>query len=119
MGRMVRALTSFGHTKFEVINFSECFHLQSALDSEFFALGCGHQLILVPLNFRSKMFWNPFIYRVLWTLNFSQRGLGTNCFLLTLNLRSNIFQNFFVYRVLWTLNFFQLGGIGTNFFWSH
>ena len=73
-------LTFFGHTKFEVKNFSEFFHLQSALDSEFFAGESGHQLILVPLNLRSKMFWNPFIYRVLWTLNFLHLGLGTNFF---------------------------------------
>ena len=30
------AQTFFGHAKFEVKNFSEIFHLQSALDSEFF-----------------------------------------------------------------------------------
>ena len=35
----VWAPTFFGHAKFEVKNFSECFHLHSAVDSEFFARG--------------------------------------------------------------------------------
>ena len=58
------------------------------------------------LNLRSKIFWNFFVYRVLWTLNFSEGVSLHQLFLATLNLKSKIFQNFLVYRVLWILNFF-------------
>ena len=53
----VWAPTFFRHTKFEVKNFTEFFHLQSTLDSEFFIrVGSGHQLFLIMQNFRSKIF---------------------------------------------------------------
>ena len=43
----------FCHAKFEDKNFSEFFHLQSALDSELFSgRGSLHQLLLVMLNLR-------------------------------------------------------------------
>ena len=54
--------------------FLEFFHLQSTLNSEIFSGVSGYQLFLVMSNFRSKIFWNFFIYRVLWTLNFSLGG---------------------------------------------
>ena len=67
------------------------------------------------LNLRSKIFRNFFVYRVLWTLNFSEGVSGHHLFLVTLNLRSKIFWNFFVYRVLWT-EFFRGGDWGPTFF---
>ena len=61
-GRGVWAPSFFGHTKFEVKNFWEFFHLQSAVDSESFAQGSGHQLFMVMLNLRLKIFQNFFLY---------------------------------------------------------
>ena len=58
------------------------------------------------LNFRSKVFCNFFLYRVLQTLNFSVEVSGHQIFLVMLNLRSKIFRNFSIYKALWTLNFF-------------
>ena len=71
----------FGDAKFETKIFSEFFPLLSALDSEFVGGGGSrHQLFLVMLNLRSKFFLNFLIYRMLWTLNFSQGVPGTNFF---------------------------------------
>ena len=67
---MVLALTFFGHTKFEVKNFSEFFHLQSALDSEFLRRGIWAPNFFGHAKFEVKNFEKIFIYRVLWTLNF-------------------------------------------------
>ena len=55
----------FGHTKFEIKNFSEFFNLQRTVDAQFFRRGSGHQLVLVTLNLRSKIFRNFFLYQVL------------------------------------------------------
>ena len=47
-----------------------------------------HQLFLVILNLRSKIYCNFFIYRVLWTLNCSgEEGSVHLLFLVMLNLR--------------------------------
>ena len=71
------APTVFCHTKFEVKTFSEFFHLQSALDSEFFRGGgvSGHHLFLDTTNLRLKIFQNFFLYWALWSLNFFWVGL--------------------------------------------
>ena len=101
---------------------------------------CEHQLFLVMLKLGSKIFRNFFVYRIPWTLNFSEKVSGHQLFLvtlnflefsnyralctlnfselmsehqhffITLNLRSKIYCNFFVYRVLWTLNCSGEGG---------
>ena len=69
------------------------------------------------VNLRKKFFWNFFIYRALWTLNFSERMSGQQLFLVMLNLTSKIFWNFLFteHSGLWI---FQREGVGTNFFWS-
>ena len=112
----VWAPTFFGHSKFEVIFFG-IFNLQSTVDAEFFTEGSGHQLFLVTLNLRSKIFRNFFIYRVLWNLNCSQRGLWAPTFFGHAKFEVKNFENFFVYRVLWT-EFFR-GGVGALIFFDH
>ena len=74
------APTFFGHMKFEVKNFLKFFHLQSTVDSEFFKRGFGHQLFLVMLTLMATNFQNFVIYRVLWTLNFSEGISGYQFF---------------------------------------
>ena len=58
----------------------EFFSLQSTVDAEFFTEGSWHQHFLVMLNLRSKIFQNFFVYRVFWTVNFSELCPGTNFF---------------------------------------
>ena len=67
------------------------------------------------LNLRSKVFWNFFIYRGLWTLNFSEGVSGYQLFLVMPNLRWKFFRNFLIteHSGLWI---FQIGCWGTNFF---
>ena len=114
----VQVPTFFGHTKFEVKNFSECFHLQSTEDSEFCTDRSVHQLFLVMLNLRLKIFWNFFVHRALWTLNFLQEESGNQLFLVTLNLRSKnlgIFS-FIKHSGLWI---FIAGGLWSPTFFGH
>ena len=55
----VGALTFLVMLNFRSKNFSEFFHLQSALDSELFSKRrSGQKLFLVMLNLRSKFFRN-------------------------------------------------------------
>ena len=70
----------------------EFFHLQIAVDSEFFERGVWAPTYFGHTKFEVKNFLGIFfIYKAL--------------FLVTLNLMSKIFQNFFIYRELWTLKF--------------
>ena len=46
----------FGHSKFEVKKFSEFFHLQSTLDSEFFRGGVRAPTFLGHAKFEVKIF---------------------------------------------------------------
>ena len=50
------------------------------MDAEFFRRVSGHQLFLVTLNLRSKIFQIFLIYRVQWMMNFLEGSLGTNFF---------------------------------------
>ena len=54
---LVQAPTFFGHAKFEVKKFSELFHLQSALDSEFFGGG-----VWVPTFSGRGLVWTPMFF---------------------------------------------------------
>ena len=69
------------------------------------------------LNFRSKVFRNFFVYRLLLTLNFllGSELSGHQLYLVTLNLMSKIFWNFLLTEgsALWI---FQSGCLATNFF---
>ena len=84
----------FSDAKFETKKVLEFFHLQSALDSEFFTGGVWAPTFLVMLNLRLKIFQNFFIYRVLWTLNFSEGCLGL-VFSVMPNLTPKKFLDFF------------------------
>ena len=59
-GGCVWPLTFFGHTKFEVKNFSEFFHSQSTFDSEFFASGHLGSYFLCHAKFEVKIFSESF-----------------------------------------------------------
>ena len=72
------APTFFGHTKFEVKNFSEFFHWQCCGLWIFWQGGQGTNF-LITSNLRSKIFWNFFHYQALWTLIF-QRWVWANFF---------------------------------------
>ena len=76
-------------------NFSEFFHFQSDLESEFFRGDVRAPTSFGHGKFEVKNLRNFSIYRVLWTLNFSQGGFRHQLFLVTLNLRSKSFQSFF------------------------
>ena len=89
-GRRVQTLTFFGHAQFEVKNFSEFFLLQSALDSEFFAVVVWVPTFCGNTKFEVKIFSEFFHLRL--TVNFLQQESGHQFFLVTLNLRSKIFQ---------------------------
>ena len=121
----------------------ERFHLESALDSEFFRGGVWAPTFLSHTEFevenvseffrlQSTLDCEFFLgvgggvsgHQVFWSQQiwgqkkFVGGGLGTN-FFGHANFRSKIFQNFFLYQVLWTLNFFVLEiCLGTNFFWT-
>ena len=89
----------FGHqvvlvtSNFRLKKISELFCLQSALNSEFFRGGLSRtQLFLVMPNLRPKSFWKFFIYRLLWTLNFSWREVWEPTFLVTHYLSSKFFR---------------------------
>ena len=82
------------------------FPLKSALESEF-VRGSGHKIFLFMPNLRSKIFWNFFLCRTFWTLNFLEVSSRHQLLLVTPNLRSKFFQNFFPYRALSTLNFLE------------
>ena len=69
------------HTKFEVKNFFRIFSFTECCELCSFCRGeSGHPLFWVTLNLRSDIFWNFFIYTVLWTLNFSQEVRPTTFF---------------------------------------
>ena len=51
-------------------NVSEFFHLQSALVSEFIRGAVWAPTLFGHAKFEVKIFWEFFIYRALWTLNF-------------------------------------------------
>ena len=75
----VWAPTFFVHAKFEVKNFSEIFHLQSTLDSEFFRGG-----VKAPTFFgHTKFFGIFFLQSTLDSELFSGGGLGMTFFWLT------------------------------------
>ena len=107
-----------------------------------------YQLFLVMLNWRSKIFRNFLVYRVSWTLNFSEGVSRHQLFLVTLNfleffhlqstLDSELFRGgvwaatFFghatfevkIFRIFWFtehsgLSIFERMCVGSNFFWSH
>ena len=82
---------------FEVKNFSEFFHLQSGLDSEFFRGGSGPTFFGHTKFDTKKIFWIFFVYRAFWTLKFLQGGVGSEhqLFLVMLNLRSKFILEFF------------------------
>ena len=71
----------------------EFFNLQRTVDTEFFPRVSGHQIFLVTPNLRLKSFQNFFLYRALWSLNFTE-GVWYQLFLVTLNLKSKIFWIF-------------------------
>ena len=100
-------------------NFSEFFHLSSAVDSEFFLVGgvSGHQLFLVMQNLRSKNFAEFFHLSSTLDSEFIRKGSGQQLFGSQQIWSQKIFWNFFIYWALWTLNFSE-GGLGTNFLWS-
>ena len=76
----------------------------------------GHQLFLDMLNLRSKIFRNFFIYRVVWTLNFSEGGLG-QLFLVIPNLIPKNFLDFFCLQSILDSEFFARGvGSGHQIF---
>ena len=71
LGGDVQVPTFFGYAKLEVKNFSEFFGLQSFLDFEVFRGG-----VQAPTFFgHTKFFWDLFLYRALWTLNYSGEGV--------------------------------------------
>ena len=70
----------FGHTKFEVTNFSEFFHLKRAVDSEFFIGGSGHQLFLVMLNLRPKKYSEFFHLQSALDSEFFRGGVCSSTF---------------------------------------
>ena len=114
----VWAPTSFGHSKFEVRNFLEFFHLWSALDSEFLTGGrLGTNFFLVMLNFRLKFFQNFLFHTVLWMPNFSKGVLG-QLFLVMPNLRPKNFLEFFHLQSALDSEFFR-GVLWAPVFFGH
>ena len=96
--------TFFGHTKFKDKKFSEFFHLQSILDSEFLG-GEGPSTNFI---WSSQIWCQKFvkIFLLLSALNcIFQRGSRHQLFLVMPNFRPKIFWNFFLYQVLLTLKF--------------
>ena len=98
--------TFFGHTKFEVKNFSELFWLWSALDSEFVS---G---VWVPTFFGHAKFD--------WTLNFSEEVSGHQLFLVTKFEVTKFFRPFYyLTSALWTLKFSGREEIWVPTFFGH
>ena len=89
--RGVRAPNFSGHAKFETKNF---FHLLSTMDSEFFKGGIWDNIFWSLKIWGQKIFQNFFIYRALWTLNFTEGSLS-QLFIVMPNLRSKNFSEFF------------------------
>ena len=137
----------FGHSKFEVKNFSEFFPLLSSLVSEFVRGG----VFMAPTFFghtkcEVKKFSEFFPLRSALDYEFFGGGSGHQLFWVMPNLRSRSFQNFldseilvvggypaptffghpkfvvknfFLYQALWSLNFSWFGVCpGNNFVWS-
>ena len=104
----------FGHTKFEVKIVLEFFHLQSTVDSEFFAVGVWAPTFFGHAKFEVKTFLDFFNLQSTLDSEFFAAQSGHQLFFVTLNLRSKIFRNFFLYQALWT-EFFREGS-GPTFF---
>ena len=105
----VQAQNFLGYGKFETKNFSELFHSQSTLDSEFFIRGGPDTNF-----FWSHQIWGQYFFGIFWSLTraaldcefFGESGgLGTNFFWSCQIWGQKIFRTFSFTDALWTLNF--------------
>ena len=96
-------------------NFSEFFHLQSPLNSEFFTWGSLGTNFFWSCQITAQNFLEFFLLPSTLDWIF-QRGVPRHQFFLVMpNLTPKIFQNFFLYQALWT-EFSE--GVWAKFFWS-